>query len=523
MPRIRKTSGGKEEALLARARELKKDPLPLLPTLAPGTPEAPFERIRRELLAVQESAEDTEALRRLMTRGEDLARAYAGLLYFAEERPDVVMVVARYPTGEIPYMPVGSASPEAHIAVQYYSDPRRLLLGYLAMTRPRLLGPGGFHFYATERKVVCTGKEARPPPEFLAASVNRLPYKLQRVDAKEGDRRVCSHLQRGETQPYLEVHWDAAEAVYRVCRKCVRSDTHLLSSLLESMAVPDPEGSFQVSADYNLDHQHPGACPLRASGSIDGGEERRYRRGRISDADLLAGFVKEAETSLLATRGTAFVAGGRCFGSDAKAFVDSLSPTPAERRALTEVVSGFGAPLLVPEATSGKAVEVLWKDHAAELVEAMGIDEGEAEALVREFRNSPGRVSGLLERLYQKGKEQEVLATLPTYADMVPEAAFCVDASRVYRTQGAGPLEARLTSSLPEAGKVRGLAWSFLVILGPAAERHRWRFTDKEREFGESLVPAARQVLEAPAEEYDRAMGELLSHAGVTSWGRRVS
>lgn len=524
MPRIRKTSGGKEETLLSRARELRRDPSVLLPELAPGCPEAPFERIRTELDNVKESADDPEALKRLMVRGEDLARAYAALLYFAEERPEAVMAVARYPTGEIPYLPLGSASPEGHIAVQYYNDPKRLLIGYLQMARPRLLGPGGFHFYAMQRRVICTGREATPPAEFLSATISRLPYRLAPGGStEEGDLRVCVHLQRGEKAPYLEVHWEAARASFRVCRRCVRGDAHMLSSLLESMAVPDPGGVFALSLAYPLEHKHGGECPVRAIPSMGSSEERTYRKGRLSDADLLAGYLKQAEESILSYRGAAFVAAGRCYGGDAPAFIAGLSPTPAEKVALESVVPALNSPILVPDATAGKALEFLWKEHAEELIEAMGVGGEEAERLVAEFRNSPGRVSELLERLFRKGREMEVLATLPDYADMVPEATFCVDASRVFRTHGASTLEQRLITTLPEGGKVRSLAWAFLLTFGSAAERHKWRFTEKEQEFGAALQPAAKRLLEASPADYHDAMAALLSAAGVTSWGRKVT
>jgi hypothetical protein len=520
---MHKTSGGKEETLLKKARELKRDPFVLLPALSDGCPTAPFDRIRGDLTKVKESAEDVEALKKYMVRGENLARAYAALLYFAEERPEAEMAVVTHPTGTIPYLTLGTATPEAQIAVQYYDDPRRLLLGYANLAKGGLFGGGGFHFYALERRVVCTGKEARPPAEFISATISRLPYRLFPLESKGQKKRVCAHLQKGETQPFLEISWAAAEMTFNICRKCVREDAHLLASLLESMAVPNPDEIFEVKVEYPLEHKHQGQpCQVWEMPALAAGNERRYRKGRISDSDLLGAYLKEAEEALLASNGALFVAGGRCFGSDAKGFVDDLSPTPAERKALTEVVANRTTPLLVTERTAGKALEALWKDHAQELVEAMGVTGEEEIRLVQEFSNSPGRVSELLERLYRKEQEKAVLATLPEYSNLAPEAKFVLDISRLFRTHGETAVEQKLVSSLPEEGKMRGLAWGFLLAMGKAAERHAWRFTDKEQEFGAALSPAALKLLKASPKEYHSAMSDLLSAAGVTSWGTLV-
>jgi hypothetical protein len=523
MPRAHKTTGAKEEALLKKARELKRDPSPLLPALSDECPTAPFDRIRSDLTKVKESADDVEALKKYMVRGENLARAYAALLYFAEERPEAVMAVVAHPTGTIPYLTLGTASPEGQIAVQYYDDPRRLLLGYANLAKAGLFGGGGFHFYALERRVVCTGKEARPPAEFISATIARLPYKLLPMESKGLKKRVCAHLQRGETLPFLEISWAAAEMTFNICRKCVREDAHLLASLLESMAVPNPDEIFEVKVEYPLEHKHQGQpCQVWSFPAMSASNEKRYRKGKISDSELLGEYLKECEGALLASSGALFVAGGRCFGSDAKAFVDDLSPTAAERKALTEVVGTISSPLLVTERTAGKALEALWKDHAQELVEAMGVTGEEEMRLVKEFSNSPGRVSELLERLYRKERERAVLSSLPEYSDLVPEAQFCIEISRLYRTQGDTFVEQRLASSLPESGKERGLAWGFLLAMGKAAERHEWRFTNTEKEFGEALSPAALKLLKASPEEYHSALSELLSAAGVTAWGTPV-
>ncbi len=142
--RIRKASGGKEGELTRRASKLRETVEPLLPKLTGGAPSDRFDRLRRDLQEIRDARDDERRLDRLRRWGDPIPRAYAGLLHFYLEPNLPALLVARYPTGEIPYAPLSKASLEAEIAVQYYDDPTRLLLGYLDWARR------GFHFFATD-------------------------------------------------------------------------------------------------------------------------------------------------------------------------------------------------------------------------------------------------------------------------------------------------------------------------------------------------------------------------------------
>ncbi|MDE1837809.1 MAG: hypothetical protein KGJ23_14495 [Euryarchaeota archaeon] len=531
MPRIRYTSGGKEGELLSRAKALRKDPMVLLPRLSKDCPTGPFDRIRRDLEAVQEAKQDAEELKHLSGKGESLARAYAGLLYYAEERPSVVSQVARHPTGDIPFLPLSNGSKEAEIAVQYYDDPRRLLLGYVHMARGGLFGGGGFHFYALERGILCTGKEADPPPEFVRASLEHLPYRLSQVSSKEGGTAargdgtqgtlVCQHLARGEAELHLIVRWTSVARTLKVCERCVKPDAHLLASLSESMAIPHPEGEFEVSARLPIEHVHEGRCPLGDLPTLPGALEKRYRAGRLSDAELLRSYNDEIERSEEGVRSTVLVAGGRCYEREVENFLGALAPTTVERRALAKVLPDLGRPLISPEARAGKVVELLWKDHALDLLEAAGASPEEARRREAEARSAPGRAAEVLNRFAQQQREEEAVAKLPTYRALVPEAELADRLARLLRTAGAAEVERRISRESPPEGKVRGMAWAFLLALGKETSQ-AWRFSDTEKEFGQALAPAARRLLDAPASGYHEALNALLLEAGIPTWGEQT-
>ncbi len=377
MPRIRYTSGGKEGEVLARARALAKDPTLLLPRTPDGSLSPLFPRLAQDLRTVQGHAEEPDQLDRLTFRGEPLARAYAGLLHYAAKRPSLNHQVARFPTGDIPYLPVERVPKEELIAVQYFDDPRRLLLGYLHYARPSLFGGGGFHFYATQEAVVCTGKAADPPASFVEDALRAIPYRLSplpKADGSDGGVLACTHLARGDREPYLEVRWASAHRTLRVCRRCAGEDRHLLASLSGSMVVPDPAGDFEVDVVYPLKHEHREPCPAGEPPGLSRRSEKAYRDGRLADSELLKEHLTEVEGSFRSHRGRLLRGGGRCFGEEVPLFVDALDPTPAERTALRRVLGRSEEPLLVPELSAGKVVEALWKDHARELLRALRLD-----------------------------------------------------------------------------------------------------------------------------------------------------
>lgn len=527
MPRIRYTSGGREGELIARAKLLRKDPTLLLPKLADGCPSGPFDRIRKDLEAVKEARQDLDDLDRLRGKGEELARAYAGLLHYAEERPDLLTTVARYPTGEIPYLPVAKTSAEALIATQYHDDPRRLLLGYVHLAKGGFFGGGGFHFYALEKGILCTGKAADPPEEFVRASLERTPYRLVPAPAgsqgreKTDGMRVCQHLARGESVEHLVVRWRSVGRTLKVCERCTREDAHLLASLSENMVIPNPDAEFEVEAVLPIHHEHKGPCAIAELPSLSTATERRYRAGKLSDAELLKAHTEDRNAALASVRGSLYIAGGHCYGGDLEAFLPALDPTPAEKRALSKVLPTLGQPLVSPELRAGKVIEVLWKEHAVELLRAAGASEEEANRRAAEARSAPGRASEVLNRFAQQRKEEATLAKLPSYRGLVPEAALADGVARLYRTAGAAEVERMIARESPPEGKVRGLAWAFLSALGKESTQ-AWRFSETEQEFGAALAPDAQRLLEAPSSEYHEALNALLVAAGITAWGSRV-
>lgn len=514
MARIRRASGVREHDLVARARALEKDIGPLLPKTTPDCPTDRFDRLRAELEQVREAADDPKRLDRMSRWGDPIARAYAGLLKFAQEPTTPTVVAFPVPGGEVSYAALAKTDREAEVAVQQSDDPARLLLGYLDWTRK------GFHFFATRRALICTGRSDQPPADFLSEKISELPYRLSETAGRE--RYDCPHLAGGEPRPYLEVGWTGAARSFRVCRKCTKDERHLLSSLSDGAAGPDPTSEFPVSAALNVRCGGGEECVHARLPGLPRALVKRYELGRLSDSAFLDAFLDELRPRIERADRPTFVAGGVCYGDRSGAFLDALSPSPVERRALEGVLGDIPGYFEIDEPTASRALERLWADHADGIVRAIVRDPEEARRLVDEARGAPGRVAEILKRAQRKSDERELLGALPQYDRLAREAAWVDHVAREYRTHGDTGAERAIVQSLPREGRERGLGYGLLLALGRGTS-HAWQFSSTEREFGQALEAHARELLGAPAAGYHPALDRLLQAAGVADWGTLTS
>jgi len=509
--RIHKASGVREHDLIARAKVLRGSVDPLLPRLGPDCPRDRFDRRREELEEVRAARDDDRRLERLSRWGDPLARAYAGLLKYYLDPKNPSVVTFSLPNGEVSYAPFARTDREAEVAVQQSDHPDRLLIGYLDWARK------GLHFFATRKILFCSGLNADPPPEFRAEKVAELPYRLTENLAQH--RFECVHLQSGEPRPFLEVGWPGGTTRFRVCRRCVKGDRHLLASLSDGAAGPDPSSDFPVAAELNVRCRGGADCAHASLPPLSKGSRRDYELGRLADEGLLDAFVAEVARRVERSGRTTLIAGGDCYGSAVGPFLDALSPTPVERRALEAVLTAWEGPFEVDEASASRALEKLWTDHAETIVRTIVPDPEEARRLIDESRASPGRIAELLKRAERSSEERELLGTLPRYSRLAAEAAWVDRVARAFRTHQEAGAERTIVQTLPNVGKERGLAFAFLLALGRDGA-HAWQFSPTEREFGASLKGHAHELLTAPASRYHDALDRLLQAAGVADWGQ---
>jgi hypothetical protein len=506
MVRLRRASGGREETLLKKAEALRRSSKPLLPERSRDCPPEPFDRLSAAFETVREAKDEGGRLDSMRRWGDPFARAYAGFLRFYLEPELPPLLPAQVGGSQISYAPLARAPAEFQIAVQEHDDPRKLLLGYLGLARK------GYYFYALPDRLVCAGRDATPPQEFLRKQDEDLPYRFDR--GAEAGAYLCPHLAKKDPVPWVGVEWIPADRTFRICNRCAKADAQLLGALAAGLAQPRAERAFEILAELNVDCRGGPDCIHHNLPPVSRGLRRRYTLGRASDREFLNDYVHEVEPYIARKSGPLFVAAGVCYGGDRRAFIEALHGNKVERAALERVLPSVDYHFELAEPTASQALERLWRDHAEEIVAAIEPDPQEARRLAQEARANPGRVSDLLRRASQRADERATLSALPTFTAIGPEATFVDAIARAFRTGGAEAAERRVEQTLPPEGKARGLAWGFLLAMGREAP-HRWQFSDTEQKFGVSLVGLARKLLEGPPGEYGEALNQLLATAGV--------
>lgn len=511
--RIRYGSGLRKDDLIERARKLRESVDPLLPRLTPDCPTDKFDRLREDLEEVREARDDEKRLERMSRWGDPLVRAYAGLLKFRHDPTMPAVVAFPVPGGEeVSFAPLSRATREAEVAVQHFEDPERLILAYQDWARK------GFYFFASPTRLWCTGRSSEPPTEFRTGKIAGLPYRF--VDGPNG-QLDCIHLHDHEPRPYLEVGWPGAQTAFRLCRKCAKGERQLFGALTQGIAGPDIEAEFPVKTVLNVTCHGGEHCVHADLPPLSRLSRRTYEAGRLTDAQLITTYLNEIRPRIEATRTPTFVAGGVCYGSDVEAFLRALTPTPTERRAIEQALAETPGLFEIDDPTASKALERLWTDHAEMIVHSIVSDPDEAQKYLDEGRRAPGRIAELLKRAQRRYEEREVLGALPRYSRLSREAAYVDSVARAFRSQGVPSAERAAVQSLPHEGKERGLAYAILLALGRAPS-HSWQFSTTEKEFGASLEPQARDVLNASPEGYHMALDRLFSTAGVAHWGERA-
>jgi len=104
------------------------------------------------------------------------------------------------------------------VAVQYYDDPKWLLMGVLDIVKKKKL-----HVYSTKDGLVCTGRVPAPPEDFINDTMKKLGPTL----AEKNKVFSCPHLDSKVLQddvqkgiPYLEIEWHSANVKIGICERC---------------------------------------------------------------------------------------------------------------------------------------------------------------------------------------------------------------------------------------------------------------------------------------------------------------
>src|SRR5581483_2097992 len=349
---LRSAGKVREGDLLERARALAEDPSLATPICeGPCVLFSPVKAAQRAIPRIHAARDDEAKLLAFAKRGNDLARAYAATLLVAKGEKIPYVAELRVPTGSAPYVVRGKAKPFFLAGLQNHHDRALRLLALMPWVKKR-----GLHVFSADRGLVCTGRRAAPPQDFVEEEMDELGL------AERGQGAwSCGH----DEADALVLRWRDAGVEAARCEACA-GDESTLERLLRHMAGPKLLAGFEVSARLRPLE----GAPVEAAADVPEESSKAYLTGAMHDAALLEAARAARVAALKALPRRLYVAGPRSFGEDADALLAALSPTPAEARALRAALAAHEGPVVLDKPTVARALAELWPQHGLAMLEA---------------------------------------------------------------------------------------------------------------------------------------------------------
>ncbi|MBN1677594.1 MAG: hypothetical protein JW880_03565 [Candidatus Thermoplasmatota archaeon] len=505
MPRLRLkariASKVMEKDLIEKAKMLRDDPELIFPDCANDCRSCPFKKTRARILKISRFKDDPAMLARFARRGDRLARAYAATIGLVHEEKTPYLATAKYPAGTVAFAVRGKTDKEKLIGVQYFDSPKWRVLSVSDLVKKK-----GLHFYSYGDNFVCTGREAKPPEEYVKLAAESVG--ATRVEAGSF---VCPHNPRDSN--HIEFDWTSAGKKVLVCDQCAAKSKNTLVKLAEGMAVPRVLNEFDIAVKRTFETvAGGGGCDDIFDRPLKQDLLERYSSGQIGDKELIEEHVQSAKESLSDVARRLYIRGERCFGEDLEAFVADMTNDELEQRALLGLLADVGNPVYVEQGDSvNKLLSMFWSEEGMAALKAVV-----PEDLARKYFENEDSAQSPLKAVRQAAREAEhtvISSGIPTYASLSQYGKFVDEVVRAYKTVGAEGAVSVLDGDTSSDHRLRSIAHGMYLALGVTTKS--WKFTDEEKEFGRHLQSSAKKLLNSKGlQQHHEAFSRFLGEAG---------
>jgi len=485
-----------EKYLIDNAKKLREDPYLMLPT---GTDDCMkyFQKLRRQLKKIQQFKDNEEKLEKLANK-KGLDGALAGTLLLAISEKAPFLAALTFPTGEVTYAQRGKADKEKLIAVQHFDDPVYRLRGIRDLVFNKKL-----HVYSWDDGYVCTGKEARPPSEFIGFITSKLSFPVTNHII------TCPHVPTKTAKDneylslnYLRIEWKPAQTLIALCENCAKNTKNTMFTISKYILQRNLSEEFAIEVMTQVG-KHSDLSAAQKTKLL-----QQYLSGGLTDSEFIKQAAKSHEASVKAGEEKILVLDGVSYGTDVNGFINALEPTPYEQEALAFILEKITEPLIVSKVTPNKILERYWQQYGKEYLASIIDDPSMAESLFH-LEDTP---STIITHAFEYKQRKSILATLPQYSLLPPLASFADCVARIYKTFGEKNALAEIKKH-PDTPKGKSVAYAFLLALGKAIDV-KWQYSKEEIEYGEFLMPYTKKLLAAESLEYHAALQDLLNASG---------
>jgi hypothetical protein len=485
-----------EKYLIDNAKKLRKNPFLVLPT---GTDDDTkyFNKLRKQLKKIQKNQDNEEKLEKLANK-KGLDGALAGTLLLAISEKAPYLAALTFPTGEVKYAQRGKADKEKLIAVQHFDDPVFRLRGIKDLVYRKKL-----HVYSWDDGYVCTGKEARPPPEFIYFISDKVGL------STTNGVMTCPHVPPKTAKvkeylplSYLRIDWKPARTTIALCENCTKSTKNTMFTISKFILQRNLSEDFDIEVLTQVG-KHSDLSKTQKTRLL-----QQYLTGDLTDYEFIKQMAKSHEEHVKSAEEKILVLDGVSYGTDVAGFVDALQPTPHEKEALEFILNKTEEPLIVSKTTPNKILERYWAQYGKDYLESIVDEPTMAESFFR-LEDTP---SNIITLALEYNQRKNILATLPQYGSLPPLASFADRVARTFKTFGEKNALAELKKH-PDTPKAKSVAYAFLLTFGKATDV-KWKYSKEEIEYGEFLTPYTKKLLDAESSHYQKALQELLNASG---------
>ncbi len=493
-----------EKDLHAKAKMLMDDPELIIPECSEDCGSCPFKKTQARLEKIQKYKDDPGKLAKFARRGDKLARAYAATIGLVHEEKTPYLATATYSGGTITYALRGKTDKEKLMGVQNFDSPKWRVLSVLDLVHKK-----GLHFYSYGDNFICTGRMAKPPPEYV-----RLAAESIGAGKLQGDTYSCPH--NPSSMNHLEFDWVSADKKILICDQCVSKTKNTLSKIAEGMAVPKVLSEFEISIvrPLNILDSRTG-CEGLLNRPIAKDLLEKYSSGEIDNRALIEKHMETVLESIADLKKKVYVKGDKCFGDDAESFVKELTEDDIESRAVIGLLSGIDHPIVVgPGNSVNKLLTEYWTTNGMDALRAV-VSKELAEKYYKDDDESKKSPLKVIRSALRDAEHAAISAQIPKYSCLSQYGEFADEVAREYKTRGQAGATSVLDANKSNDHRIRSMTHAFYLSLG--VTNKAWRFTDEEKEYGKHLQSFAKKLLESedPDEHHD-AFATFLREAGCT-------
>lgn len=496
-----------EKELISKAKRLMKKPELILPECSSSCNHSGFDKIRKQILRIQQIKDDENKLNKYAKGGDPLAKAYAATLLIAHAEKVPVFAVAALPQGEVTYAVRGKTKKEKLIGVQHFDDPDLRLIGIQDIAKKR-----GLYIYSIKKKMICSGKDNKPPKEFVDEQINAL-----KVQKKGEGIYGCKHLtyenineEEYYGKPFINIKWIPGKITFALCKTCSKGNSYGL--IAKRIAAKKIDKDFNISVKWHpICKVNCDTCRIEHLFDVDNELVKEYLKREITDND----FIDKAQKKIIdqiKIGEKVYITDNMCYCNDSKEFIKSLNPTIEENIALQAIIDKYEKPILIEKPTPSKVLSMLW-DYGEEAIYAISKDKKIAEQLYKKSKSD--NPSQILLEAKNEAKRQDILVTLPKYKKLPKVAKFANKIAIEYKTIGLKDALKLVEKEETKDTKVKSVSYAFLLNFDKSKGKE-WQYTEIEREYAEYLREFTQKLLEAEPESFHEALQELLQASGST-------